>query len=260
MFPALEKKRASDQVADAIRRRILSRQLGPGERLPGERELAAQFEVNRSTVREGLTALSQLGLVSVRHGGGAVVLDYRSRSGLQVLPYLLSSTTVPLLESLMEARRLLMVEIARLAARRASRKHLAALQGKLRELERAGDDVATFQDLDFELASLLAESCDNLVFLLIINSVRPVYWRLRENFRELYAERRRILSRYRALIAAIASRRERQAATAMDAAMRLGEESMGRRPKQRSTLGRLRPVGRPRPRQARTNRQRSARG
>ena len=87
-FARLRKVRAYEQVADAIRDQILTGDLKPGDRLPSERELAAQFGVGRPTVREALKSIEEQRLVDVRHGGGVVVLDY-SQAGLSLLPYLL---------------------------------------------------------------------------------------------------------------------------------------------------------------------------
>ncbi len=56
------------KVASAIGERIVDRRLGEGERLPPETELARQFGVNRSTVREALRELESNGLVTRRPG------------------------------------------------------------------------------------------------------------------------------------------------------------------------------------------------
>jgi len=67
-FPPLLLEPAYRKVAAAIGARILSRALCEGERLPSETELARQFGVNRSTVREALRELESRGLVQRRPG------------------------------------------------------------------------------------------------------------------------------------------------------------------------------------------------
>jgi GntR family transcriptional regulator, transcriptional repressor for pyruvate dehydrogenase complex len=67
-FARLVLEPAYRQVAEAIGARILSRALREGERLPAETELARQFGVNRSTVREALRELESRGLVQRRRG------------------------------------------------------------------------------------------------------------------------------------------------------------------------------------------------
>ena len=71
----MERDRPADNIASAIfkelRRRILTNELVPGERLPGERELAAEYRTNRNTLREAVRRLEQARLVTVRvHAGG----------------------------------------------------------------------------------------------------------------------------------------------------------------------------------------------
>ena len=75
IFVPVAVTRASSAIADQIRSAIVSGRLPQGERLPPERELAAQFGVSRVTVRDALRALEATGLVEIRVGarGGAFV-------------------------------------------------------------------------------------------------------------------------------------------------------------------------------------------
>src|SRR5215210_9416503 len=75
MFAPIAVARASSAIADQIRAAIVTGQLGQGDRLPPERELAEQFGVSRVTVRDALRALEAMGLITVRVGarGGAFV-------------------------------------------------------------------------------------------------------------------------------------------------------------------------------------------
>jgi GntR family transcriptional repressor for pyruvate dehydrogenase complex len=66
--------RVSDEVAEQIRRLIVSEQLAEGARLPAERELADRFGVSRPMVSQALRMLSLMGLIEIRRGAGAFVL------------------------------------------------------------------------------------------------------------------------------------------------------------------------------------------
>ena len=57
-------------VADDLRRRLQDGEWAPGERLPGEHHLAAEYEVSRATVRTALRTLESQGLTTTRHGSG----------------------------------------------------------------------------------------------------------------------------------------------------------------------------------------------
>jgi GntR family transcriptional repressor for pyruvate dehydrogenase complex len=69
MFEPLEHAPAYLRLSEAIRTRILDRELRDGEALPTETELARLFAVNRSTVREALRNLQSAGLLARRGGG-----------------------------------------------------------------------------------------------------------------------------------------------------------------------------------------------
>ena len=63
----------ASQIASHVQDLIATGELRPGDRLPGERELADLLAVGRSSVREAVQSLAALGLVSVRHGHGVFV-------------------------------------------------------------------------------------------------------------------------------------------------------------------------------------------
>ena len=68
LFEPLARQPASHRISTVIEQKILRRSLRPGDALPTETELAEQFAVNRSTVREALRRLESAGLVG-REGG-----------------------------------------------------------------------------------------------------------------------------------------------------------------------------------------------
>jgi len=116
-----------------VRRRILAGDLSPGERLPGERELAAEYRTNRNTLREAVRRLEQARLVTVRHGQGVTVADFRKSGTLELLAPFLESAgdlgeSLHLLEDILPGR-LLVIEFAtKLAAERADKNDLARLR------------------------------------------------------------------------------------------------------------------------------------
>src|SRR2546428_3867336 len=117
-----------DLVLAELRDAILAGRYGPGERLPTQRTLAAELGVNMASVREALKRLEQLRLVEVRHGDATRVLDWRRSGGLEAL-VLGGGIDEPFARDLFEARRLLLVEAARLAATRRSDEQARSLRG-----------------------------------------------------------------------------------------------------------------------------------
>lgn len=115
-----------------VRRRILSGELNAGERLPGERELAAEHDTNRNTLREAVRRLEQARLVSVRHGQGVTVADFRKSGTLELLaPFLEAgpdlTEIVHLLQDILPARVLVIEFATRLAVERADKEDLTRL-------------------------------------------------------------------------------------------------------------------------------------
>lgn len=114
-------------------RQILSGELTQGERLPGERELAMRYGTNRNTLREAVRRLEQSRLVTVRHGQGVTVCDFRKTGTMELLPRFLETTSdmaevAHLIEDLLPAR-LMVIEFAtRLAARRADKADIERLR------------------------------------------------------------------------------------------------------------------------------------
>jgi len=111
-----------------------------GLRLPSEVELAEQLACGRSTVREALGRLATAGVVASRRGSGALVLDWRERGSLAILPAYLASGLAPaeaprLLVELLSMRRLLAREAVRLAATYAEPTSLANVHAAIERLD-----------------------------------------------------------------------------------------------------------------------------
>ena len=113
------------KLAETVAQQILDavRDLPPGTRLPPERELTQRLGVGRSTVREALNGLAMVGVVEIRHGQGVFVAE-RSAG-----PPSGSDTEAPtsITDELLEARRIVEVELARLAAERRTEDDLAKM-------------------------------------------------------------------------------------------------------------------------------------
>ena len=123
---------AYQQVADQIRELILRGELAPGERLPVESNLAVLFGVSRSTVREALRVLSSQRLVRAARGVGGGSFVAQPDPGhvsdfLQTSIGLLTGTHQVSLAELIEARAVLEVPAAELAAGRRSDEDAATL-------------------------------------------------------------------------------------------------------------------------------------
>ena len=73
----IQRQGVAEKVVHRILELVKSGNLKAGDRLPAERKLIEIFGVSRPTLREALRSLSILGVIEMRHGGGAFVTDLR---------------------------------------------------------------------------------------------------------------------------------------------------------------------------------------
>src|SRR3954452_4160299 len=189
MSGAIARTSLPDQVFHRLVADVLAGRYAPGERLPTQSALAAQLEVNMASVGEGVNRLQQLGLVEVRHGDAMRVRDWRLPGGPDVLVHLIAhagALDADMGRSVMEGGRMLLAESARLAAARRSDEQ-AALLASLAEQLAAAEDEEAGQHLDFAFFAVLIQAAGNVVFLLVMNSIRALYLENLELFRPLVA-------------------------------------------------------------------------
>jgi GntR family transcriptional repressor for pyruvate dehydrogenase complex len=209
------------EVARRLVDYLLSGGVEPGARIPSERQLAEAFGVGRSAVREAIAALTLIGLIEVRHGDGTFLKRPDSPLLPQVVEWglLLGEQRT---NDLVEARQLIEVDIAGLAARRRSEEDLADLARILSRMEwesRDGAGSADFVDTDVEFHLRLAEAAGNTALRDVLTSIQAL---LRAWIGRVIAEGHREISyaEHVPILEAVRARDERAAEEAMDAHMR----------------------------------------
>jgi GntR family transcriptional repressor for pyruvate dehydrogenase complex len=207
----------ADRVFSRLCEDVLSGRYEPGEKLPTQRALAAELGVNMAPVREAVKRLEQLGLVEVRHGDAMRVTDWRASGGLDVIAHVLFAAgglDRVTLAHLMEARGLMLAEAARLAAERRDEdpaRRLTALAARIAE----APDAQAAQALDFAFFAELVDAARNVVLVLVMNSIRQVYFARGELFVALVADRAALAPLYRRAARAVARRQPGAAARAV---------------------------------------------
>jgi GntR family transcriptional regulator, transcriptional repressor for pyruvate dehydrogenase complex len=203
MAPAATRSPVANRVFSRLVEDVLSGRYAPGEKLPTQRALAAELDVNMAPVREAVKRLEQLGLLEVRQGDAMRVTDWRASGGLDVIAHVLFAAgglDRGTLDHLMEARRLMLAESARLAAQRRDDAQAQRLEMLAHRIADAADAEAA-QALDFAFFAELVEAAGNVVLVLILNSIRQIYFERAELFRtmggdpELYAKAARAVTR-----------------------------------------------------------------
>ena len=204
----LTRNSLQEQIGLRIEEMITSGQLQVGDRLPSEIEMARQFDVHRSTIREALRVLAQRGLVEMKVGSGS----YVSRVSPSVVAesmetYFVSSESS--YEDVAILRTLLEPGTAALAALRAEPEDLQRLEEALHKMEVAlttGDlDSQIASDAEFHLA--LTAASHNKLLLAIFSGIQYVLQRAIKTGYTRPGKLRRdaveVLNNHRALFSAI---------------------------------------------------------
>jgi len=171
MYKVVRSSRLYEQIVQQVEESIQKGALKPGDQLPPERELAQQFGVSRTAVREAVKALREKGMVEAYPGRGTFITDGTSYTIKQSLDRMIKTGQAEGSLYLAEVREILEPEIAALAATRADEEDITAMREAVAIMDNAKKDPDEFieADLDFHLA--LAEAAANPFILSLIDSI-----------------------------------------------------------------------------------------
>src|SRR3954452_14311593 len=166
MFTPVRTRRTFEEAAEQIAEKVRAGELRVGDKLPGERALAAQMEISRPTLREAIAVLVEAGLLTVRRGPGGGMFV-----ATDVVPVELvrqrSSMRLGEVASVLEARRLLEPRVAQLAAVRAGEEDFTALVRSIEDMRAIVEagygpaDEDRFLQLDVQFHLALARATGN---------------------------------------------------------------------------------------------------
>jgi GntR family transcriptional regulator, transcriptional repressor for pyruvate dehydrogenase complex len=174
VYKAVRTSRLYEQIVQQIEDSILKGALRPGDQLPAERELAQNFGVSRTAVREAVKALREKGLVEAYSGRGTFITDGTSQAIRQSLDLIVRIGQQEGSEAsvhLAELRQILEPEIAALGAVRIEEQLLVTMREAVATMDRSLHDPDAYieADLDFHLA--LAEAAGNPLVLSLLDSI-----------------------------------------------------------------------------------------
>jgi len=168
LFQAVRKGRRYEQVAEQIQRLVADGVLKPGDHLPPERELAAQFGVGRSSLRDAIRTLEVMGVVQSRHGAGTVILDLDTDALVVPLASALMRKREMVAE-LLEVRRMIEPGLAARAAKNATRDEIARMEEILkRQRDKIRRGEPTIEE-DSEFHAALMHAARNSVILRVMD-------------------------------------------------------------------------------------------
>jgi GntR family transcriptional regulator, transcriptional repressor for pyruvate dehydrogenase complex len=172
----------SDRVAESITEAIVSGRLTPGERLQPERELADQFGVSRTVIREAVRSLAAQGLVEARSGRGLQVATVGSDAISRSMRLYVRGNASIEYRDVHEVRSALEIQTAGVAADRATDEDLARLGDLNQQLRGLGKDaVARAAELDVEFHRMVAHATQNELFVVMLDSIGDILLEIRQN-------------------------------------------------------------------------------
>jgi len=169
---------SSEQVVSFVRRLIERGRLRPGDRLPAERALATRIGVSRPTVRAGLHSLAALGVVHSKHGSGTYIPDGPPALRTEPLSFLAALHGFTR-DEMHEARRILEVGAAGLAAERATPEELATLADEVAGMFASLAERQVFLVHDVNFHRGVAAASGNPIIAALVEMVSAMYYERR---------------------------------------------------------------------------------
>jgi DNA-binding FadR family transcriptional regulator len=169
-FPPIVKIDITEEIIGRIKALLAKGRLKAGSRLPPERDLARILGVGRPALRQALKALATMGIIDSRVGQGTFI----SRSTWELLAapmdFMMLLNVVSIRE-LFEVRKALEVELAGLAAERATDDDLSHINAVLRKQEISLANPQAFLEGDLEFHAAIAAASRNILFLAILDNL-----------------------------------------------------------------------------------------
>ena len=212
----INRQPVAEQVARQLLALVQSGNLKPGQQLPPERELAATLEVSRPSLREALRALSLLGVLRIRQGGGVYVSALDPESLLAPLHFFVSLNAQNL-EDLFDARLVIESEITRIAAEKITPENLAVLRQCVDFESDELEDEDKFIESDVKFHKVLFDSVDNAFLQRFATSLHVLGKASREITGHIPGVVEQSLNDHKAILAAIEAGDPDAAAKAMKA-------------------------------------------
>lgn len=166
------KQKVYEIIFQKIQAEITSGLLKVGDKLPPERELAINYSVSRTSIREALRLLELSDFVEIRQGDGTFIKNNAQQTVQQQLTSVVLKTDQTTLFEMLELRLILESQCAALAALRATGLDIEKIARTLEAMKNTDNEEIGIQaDLDFHMA--IATAANNSVLAQLISSFEP---------------------------------------------------------------------------------------
>lgn len=222
-YPVPVRRGLADQLVEHLIEAIVRGDHPPDSRLPPEDKLSELADVSRLTVREAIKVLRLKGVVRVEQGRGTFVNPPSRWAPLD--PTLLAARTASadaggLARKLTEARRLVEVGVAELAAERRSAADLVALEAALAAMRQNLDDVDAFSEADIAFHAALMTAADNPFVTALFEPIATLLVQVRRHTSRTRRAREVAIAGHTKILAAVRGGARGEARQAMESHMR----------------------------------------
>lgn len=228
----MAKKGLADRLVGDLIGDIVSGTFPPGSVLPSEAELAERAQVSRLTIREAITILRTKRVLEVKHGRGTFVNPIALWSPFDPTLLAARSGQSPgagaLPKKLIEARWLVEVGVAELAATRRSEEDLAALAASLDRMRAAGGDVDAFADEDIVFHKVIMAAAGNAFIAALFDPIKDLIWEARRQTKTYPKLRERAIVAHSRILEAVRDKDSEAARQAMHDHLVQTEEDLDR--------------------------------
>lgn len=187
----------------------------PGEKIPPERQLGQKLGVGRASLREALKALEIMGMIETRLGDGTYVCN-RSEFLSRPLLWAITSSSETEVHELVEARKLIEVELAGLAAERATATDLKQIGHHLDQMDQALDDSESFLRSDIEFHLAIGQAAHNSILMNALHLIRNLLQKWISSTLQIEGVASRAEEHHKAIFMAIAKKNREAARAAME--------------------------------------------
>jgi GntR family transcriptional repressor for pyruvate dehydrogenase complex len=216
--PQFKMRKTYEEVADFLKEQIISGVYQPGDRLPSLRELGELLGVGQSTVREAISSLKTMGLVTIRQGEGTFVTRYDPEDLISAFEAIVPVTKQDII-SLLEVRKIIETGIVRLAAERHTEEDLTKVEEALQEMEEALRNGQLGDAADWKFHYALACAAHNPILESVMQSISETMEKtLKASRQRLYrieGNPKRLFDEHKDIYQAVRSRNAKRAEETM---------------------------------------------
>lgn len=184
-YKQIKPKKIYEEVAETLHELIRTGQIKPGDKLDSVQQLAENFQVGRSAIREALSALKAMGLIEMKQGEGTFVRSFEAKQ----VTFPLSTAILMNKEDithLLEVRKIVETGTASSAARNRTEEDLKAMEFVLEEMKFAQGDGELGEKSDFKFHLALSAAAHNPLLSGLVDQIAELMFKTQKETRRLW--------------------------------------------------------------------------